>query len=357
FGPTGTVSPGFTITDFNGTITEAVLNNYDILFIGWILDGTFTASELAAINSWANNGGKVLITADDAGHDDVAQSFGYPSTQQASDPGSPAPGQAGHPIFDGPFGLITQYNGAFNRGYFPNTAGATVLAVDVGNRAVVLEKYVGTGYILLIGDVCTIDDQNQTFGPGITNNNDKYMGNIFAHFSGLSAGCTDPATPTNLTVSKDSAFVANINWDDNSSNEDGFVVYRSSASGGLEILDTTDADVTSYADEFVPYFDENVDYYVVAIDDDCESVPSNTDYFYQPDDLNSLSLRYVCYDSNSDSLTWKIQNSGNYYRPVIWAQWWSTQQDTVWAAPNGDSYFKTKNNPQSGSTYGDDNIT
>ncbi len=72
FGPGGTVPHSFTITSEAGTITAATLSQYDIFFIGFFLDGTFSTSELQAMANWVNSGGKLLITADHSSYDAVA---------------------------------------------------------------------------------------------------------------------------------------------------------------------------------------------------------------------------------------------------------------------------------------------
>ncbi|MEL7342377.1 MAG: T9SS type A sorting domain-containing protein, partial [Bacteroidota bacterium] len=67
-------------------------------------------------------------------------------------------------------------------------------------------------------------------------------------------------------------------------------------------------------------------------------------------------LRFDCYNPNTDMLTWKVENPNAQNHPFIYAQWWSSQRDTLFAPP-GYSTFMTMNNPQSNSTWGDDNIT
>jgi len=55
-------------------------------------------------------------------------------------------------------------------------------------------------------------------------------------------------------------------------------------------------------------------------------------------------------------LTWNVFNPNSQNHPYVYAQWWSTQSaDRI--ALVGNTQFKTKNNPQQGSTFGDDNIT
>lgn len=64
-----------------------------------------------------------------------------------------------------------------------------------------------------------------------------------------------PATPTppsNLVLQANSATSVQVDWDDNSSNETGFEVHRStSASGPFTLIQTTSADVITYTDNQV----------------------------------------------------------------------------------------------------------
>ena len=57
-----------------------------------------------------------------------------------------------------------------------------------------------------------------------------------------------PAAPSNLTYYFASV---HLNWQDNSNNEDGFIILRSSTPINFEIIDTVGANVTSYVDNNV----------------------------------------------------------------------------------------------------------
>lgn len=56
-----------------------------------------------------------------------------------------------------------------------------------------------------------------------------------------------PAAPTNLAATADQTTI-NLTWTDNSTNEDGFRIYRGTTSSNLAIIDTVSANVTSYTD-------------------------------------------------------------------------------------------------------------
>ena len=57
FGAGGTVANSITITDTaaaSGSITAALLANFNVFFIGYFPTGTFTAAELTALHTWVN---------------------------------------------------------------------------------------------------------------------------------------------------------------------------------------------------------------------------------------------------------------------------------------------------------------
>jgi hypothetical protein len=190
FGAGGTFAHATTITHVSGSITQAVLSPFDVFFIGWFPDGTFTNAELQAMYNWVNNGGHMLITADDPNHDAVATYFGYPSTSAANSPHYPVAGQTNHPVFTSPFGTLSSFNSGGAIGYFSNPSGATILAKDAyGTKVTLMEKNVGAGKIIFSSDVDMFTTAYGAISSGnaISNNNDKLMGNIFAYLY----GCAD----------------------------------------------------------------------------------------------------------------------------------------------------------------------
>ena len=166
--------------------------------------------------------------------------------------------------------------------------------------------------------------------------------------------CDLPAMPTDLTVNSDTAFLPSLRWVDNSSDEEGFNVYRSLDGGStFSLLAQVPADFFFYYDELGS---GSATYYVTAFNANGESAPSNqATYDFAPFSL--LDLNFVCYDATNDSLTWSVTSTNTQWVPFIYAQWWSPQRDTLYAAPNQTVMFKTKNNPQDANTFGDDNIT
>src|SRR5262245_9356269 len=187
FGPAGTVPQSVVITDVAGgpgTITAGLLRQFDVFFIGWLADGhpnAFTPAELAAMSTWVNAGGVLIVTCDDAGHDAVCTHFGHPVAESAVNPMVPVGEGIGHPIFAGPFGAVPEFLMDGNQGFFTTTAGATVLAQDSAGppNPIFLTKKVSAGWLILFSDVNIISSRLSA-GTGISNNNDRVFGNLFA---------------------------------------------------------------------------------------------------------------------------------------------------------------------------------
>lgn len=163
-----------------------------------------------------------------------------------------------------------------------------------------------------------------------------------------------PAAPTNLVVVNDSSFIVPMDWDDNATDEDGYKVIRT-INGVSSVIATLGPDATAYQDT-IQLFGQTISYEVVAFNGEGDSSPSNTDTYAMPTLIPDLSIDFVCYNPNTDMLTWEVTNPNAQWHPYVWAQWWSMQHDTLWANP-GTSTFMTVNNPQNPSTWGDDNIT
>jgi len=197
FGAGGTVSSPITITDTAGTsgsINAALLANFNVLFIGYFPTGTFTAAELAAIQTWVNGGGALIATCDSASFADVCSAFGHTPTTGAISPVVPTAVGATHPVFAGPFGTAPSITMQFTQGFFPSANGATVIGQDssVAPNATVLVQTLGSGRALFLSDVDLISNFSLSVGTTISNNNDRFLGNLFA-FAG--SGAAPPPPP------------------------------------------------------------------------------------------------------------------------------------------------------------------
>jgi hypothetical protein len=190
FGPGGTVARTVQITDTAGTVgsvTTALLANFDVFFIGYLIDSSpnaFTAAEISAMQSYVNSGGTMIVTCDDNSYDAVCAAFGHPATSGSPgiNPILPTPAGSATNIFNGPFGVVSSINEAGTQGAFTVTTGSTVLAVDSTPGTplpVVLTQNFGLGRVIFLADVDLI--ANAASGGGtITTQNDFFLGNLFA---------------------------------------------------------------------------------------------------------------------------------------------------------------------------------
>src|SRR4029078_11010832 len=99
-----------------------------------------------------------------------------------------------HPIFNGPFGTVTSFNGVDCQGFFTATAGSTVLARDTSGvpKNVMLYRNHGLGRVILLGDVDFVAGALSA-GNAITTANDRLLGNLFA-FATAAGACVPSAT-------------------------------------------------------------------------------------------------------------------------------------------------------------------
>jgi len=188
FGPGGTYPEALTIMDIAGAITPAVLTNIDVFFVGFFDDASvnaFTANEENALIQWVTNGEIIILTCDSSTFDQLCTAFGHPNDGTGSSPFNVEATQVNHPLFNGPFGSMTTINAAGSIGYFATPNGATVLARESSGSAfpAIMEQTMGSGLVLLLGDVDTISTFGGflSAGTGISTDNDKFLGNLFAY--------------------------------------------------------------------------------------------------------------------------------------------------------------------------------
>lgn len=194
FGPGGTYGTGLRISDTAEPIDATVLADYDVFFIGWVPDGVLGAPELTALSDWVESGGVMIITCDDASHDDVCAHFGHEAANSATPPTVPTPEGSATPLFDGAFGTPASLDMAGNLGYFADATGASVFAVDATSpaNATILYKEIGDGYAILLSDVCMISNVTLSAGSeiSVSDDNDQFTGNLFAYAATLATVST-----------------------------------------------------------------------------------------------------------------------------------------------------------------------
>ncbi len=187
FGPSGTVRRAIEITDTAvtaGSIDAVLLDPFEVFFIGWLYDSStnaFTAPELNALKSWVWRGGSLIVTCDDESVDDVCAAFGHPAGGPVQSPAIPVVEAADHPLVQGPFGAAAQvyFSGDFST--FVSTTGAVVVMTDSSpeHRPAVIVRRWGAGRVILMTDVDLIAHA-ATAGSGISTDNDRFLGNLFA---------------------------------------------------------------------------------------------------------------------------------------------------------------------------------
>ncbi|VAW75092.1 hypothetical protein MNBD_GAMMA15-1914 [hydrothermal vent metagenome] len=193
FSAAGTVRTTITLTSTGanpGDVDATLLSAFDIFFIGYLNDNSpnaFTAAELTAFQDWVNIGGILIVTCDEANYDAVCEAFGYPSTTAATPPTVPAATGIGHDSFAGSFGAVASIAMSGTSGFFATTTDAIILGEDsaVAPNATFLEKQVGLGTVIFLSDVDMISDNTLSAGTGFTNDNDRFLGNLFEYVTGL----------------------------------------------------------------------------------------------------------------------------------------------------------------------------
>ena len=197
FGINAPVRTSIRISDTAGTqgaVNAALLSNFDIFFIGYLNDlspNAFTQAELDAFTAWVSGGGILIVTCDDMDHDAVCGQFSYMPGGAVLPPTVPAATQAGHPLFDGTFGMVGNIGMSSPYGSFPQPVADTVLGVDStiqpGGNATIVEIKIGVGRVIILGDVDMITGLGglSMTDSGIHNDNDRFLGNLFAYAIGL----------------------------------------------------------------------------------------------------------------------------------------------------------------------------
>jgi hypothetical protein len=188
FGVGGTVATPIQITDTGaaaGSVTPALLSGFDVFFVGWLDDANvnkFTAPEISAFQNFVASGGYLIVTCDDVSHAAVCNAFGLTVSGAAVNPMVPTAAGASHPAFIGPFGTVSTFNMALTQGFFSGTGGGTVLAQDSSGapKPVMVLNPVSGGRVILMADVDILSNNTLSAGTGITNGNDRLLGNLFA---------------------------------------------------------------------------------------------------------------------------------------------------------------------------------
>jgi hypothetical protein len=151
YGPSGIVSvDSLTIVEDVPAVTAAAIADADILFDGWVQNNAWSNAELSVVDSWVRAGGILISTNDDDGHHGISSFYGLPVAGTSTQTWQPASNV--HPIVDGPFGSWSNITKLGNFSFFTPVEGWTVIARDTNGRATILERALGDGHIVIIGD-------------------------------------------------------------------------------------------------------------------------------------------------------------------------------------------------------------
>jgi len=169
-------------------------------------------------------------------------------------------------VGDGPYGISTSPSGAFV--YVVNQLDGTVSVIDTDSNSDDFNTV-----------IATIDVGNSPIG--------------FGNFIGGKA----PTAPSNLNAKLEGTYTIILNWDDNSDDEIGFMIFRRKyLRGYYELLANVDKNTISYTDSGL---DENANYYyiVVAYNLAGNSVYSNETYATTGDDTGGCFIATAVYGS------------------------------------------------------------
>lgn len=182
FGSGGTYDNilGLTVDIASPAINAALLAQYDIVVFSYLADGTLSVAERNAIKNWVDNDrGKLVVYADNNTHDDLAVTFGISANNPSTNNWINDPVQVTHPLFQGPFGTITTFNAAANRGFLNLNGTFTALAQDNANAARKTIARYNSGAAVFIANEA-VQRTNVSAGAAVTSANDVLICNLFA---------------------------------------------------------------------------------------------------------------------------------------------------------------------------------
>lgn len=181
FGPGGIISTDVSIQNSAATVDAAYLSKGKVLFSGYLPDGSLDATELAAIDTWVRSGGVLISTGDRSTHDDLNSYYGLSISNGGSYYWNVD--NTSNSIIDGPFGLVSDFYGSGNGGFFKEAdilPGDIVLARDSSNsKATMLLRDHEDGHILFTSDE-GIFRTDMTGDGTISTPNDILTANVYA---------------------------------------------------------------------------------------------------------------------------------------------------------------------------------
>ncbi|NDJ75306.1 MAG: lamin tail domain-containing protein, partial [Chloroflexi bacterium] len=199
-------------------------------------------------------------------------------------------------VYEGSWGYLGEANASGGSLHYTSTSFARVSFCYTANNMAIyrtLDPNRGTMLVCVDGSCINVNNYSATTqwiqpviytpGSGTHYVSITYVGPNYIDLDAVEVGST-PAAPSNLTGSA-GTYQAQLDWNDNSSNEDGFRIFR----GGVEV-GTVGANTTSYTDT-TPTCGSALAYTVRAYNAFGESSASNT-FNVTPDCPSVLTAGY-----------------------------------------------------------------
>ncbi|MEM8499380.1 MAG: LamG-like jellyroll fold domain-containing protein [Pseudomonadota bacterium] len=215
FGAGGTYGSAISVVAPSNTIDASYLAQGSVLFNGFVPDGSWTAPELAALDTWVQAGGVLITNSDAVSFDEVSEFYGLVIGGTASPTWHVADQTT--EIMNGPFGLVGTNGSAFSAAgsisYFTTAslvAGDQVLATDSvsGEPTMVLRQH-GSGWILFTSDE-GIFRAGMTGGGAIATANDRLAANVFAWAAEQVPASSSHTMDVNVAAVNDTPVTTNL---------------------------------------------------------------------------------------------------------------------------------------------------
>ena len=182
FGPAGVVQRHFDVGEGIDVASADTLAGVDVFFTGYVTTASYTDDEREALRDFVRRGGTIIATTDNSSHT-MVDAFGL--TQAEGSNATNVITEPEHPIADGPFGTVSEYQEFFDTGHYSSlgpdaheigrsTSGdATTLAV--------IERGAlgpGSGAVIFVADVDVFSNELIPGGGSVVNA--TLIKNIFA---------------------------------------------------------------------------------------------------------------------------------------------------------------------------------
>ena len=184
FGPAGVVHRHFDVGNGIDVASAETLEGVDVFFTGWVTTASYSAEEKEALRAFVRGGGTLIATTDDTEHT-LADVFGLVQGDGSATPQSNVITEPDHPIPNGPFGVVAEYNQYFATGHYsslgPNAHEIGRYADREGTTLAVIERGalgLGSGAVIFVPDVDVFSNHLSPGGGSIFNAN--LIKNIFA---------------------------------------------------------------------------------------------------------------------------------------------------------------------------------